>query len=211
MNWIIDQTGRRDQVKRVIFLDRDGVINEDRDDYVKSWSEVRFIKGVRPALKKFYRAGIPVIVITNQAAVGRGIIDESDVRDIHTRMGQAVKKAGGAIFRFYYCPHHPDDHCRCRKPRSGLLKQAGRDLQLDLKGCLFVGDALRDIQAGKRAGCRTLLVKTGQGEKTLQKILTRQTRISPDWICDDLGAAAELMLNFYQDDTARLRRSDVQD
>lgn len=173
------------------------MINEDRDDYVKSWAEVRFIKGVRGALKQIHQAGIPVVVITNQAAVGRRIIGEADLLDIHTRMQRAVKKAGGSILKFYYCPHHPDDRCRCRKPRSGLLKRAGRELHLDLSQCIFVGDTLRDIQAGKRAGCRTLLVKTGQGETTLQKILTGQTMIRPDWVCRDLTAATPLLLNFY--------------
>ncbi|MBA4395246.1 MAG: D-glycero-beta-D-manno-heptose-1,7-bisphosphate 7-phosphatase [Desulfobacca sp.] len=183
-------------LNRAIFLDRDGVINEDREDYVKSWAEVRFIKGARPALKQIHQAGIPVVVITNQAAIGRGIITEAILLDIHTRMMKAVNKAGGAILKMYYCPHHPDAHCRCRKPRSGLLKKAARELNLDLAHCFFVGDTLRDVQAGKRAGCRTILVQTGHGEKTLEKILAGQTTVTPDWVCDNLASATTLMLNF---------------
>jgi D-glycero-D-manno-heptose 1,7-bisphosphate phosphatase len=185
-------------LNRAILLDRDGVINEDRDDYVKSWAEVRFIKGARRALKQIHQAGVPIVVITNQAAIGRGIISESDLSDIHTRLQGAIKKSGGSILKFYYCPHHPDDQCRCRKPKSGLLKRAARDLNLNLADCFFVGDALRDVQAGRRAGCRTVLVQTGQGKKTLQKILTGQTSITPDWVCDNLASATPLMLNYFK-------------
>lgn len=186
-------------MNRAVFLDRDGVINEDRDDYVKSWSEVRFIKGARQALKRIHQAGIPIFVITNQAAVGKGIITETTLLDIHTRMVRAIKKAGGSISRFYYCPHHPEARCRCRKPRSGLLKKAARDFNLDLAQCVFVGDALRDIQAGRRLGCQTLLVLTGQGQKTLQKILSGQTTISPNWICNDLASASSLLITFFDE------------
>jgi histidinol-phosphate phosphatase family protein len=187
-------------LNRAILLDRDGVINEDRDDYVKNWAEVRFIKGTRRALKQIHQAGIPIVVITNQAAVGRGIISEANLSDIHTRMQRAIKKSGGAISKFYYCPHHPDDQCRCRKPRSGLLKRAARDLNLNLADCFFVGDTLKDVQAGRRAGCRTVLVQTGQGEKTLQKILTGHTTITPDWVCDDLASATPLMLTYFKNE-----------
>ncbi len=95
------------------------MINEDQEDYIKSWEEFRFIKGVRTALKQFKQAGIPVVVITNQSAIGRGKIDESELLDIHTRMIRAVKKSGGWITKIYYCPHRPQDRCRCRKPGSG--------------------------------------------------------------------------------------------
>jgi histidinol-phosphate phosphatase family protein len=187
-------------LNRAIFLDRDGVINEDRDDYVKSWEEVHFIKGARQAIKMIHQAGIPIIVITNQAAIGRGIISEADLSDIHTRMQGAIKKGGGSISHFYYCPHHPDDQCHCRKPRCGLLKRAARDLNLNLADCFFVGDTLKDVHAGRRAGCRTVLVQTGQGEKTLQKILAGQTTITPDWVCEDLASATPLMLNYFKNE-----------
>lgn len=185
-------------MNRAILLDRDGVINEDRDDYVKSWAEVRFIKGARQALKQIHQAGIPVVVITNQAAVGRGIITEADLADIHARLMRTIKKAGGSISKIYYCPHHPEAHCRCRKPHSGLLKKAARELHLDLTRCFFVGDALRDIQAGKRAGCHTVLVQTGQGEKSLEKIMAGQAAVAPDWVCDNLASATPLMLELFK-------------
>jgi histidinol-phosphate phosphatase family protein len=184
-------------LNQALFLDRDGVINEDREDYIKSWEEFRFIKGVRTALKKIHQAGVSVVVITNQSVIGRGLVTEEGLSFIHDRMGQAIQKSGGRITKIYYCPHHPEDHCRCRKPRIGLLKKAVRDLKLDLKKCVFVGDNLKDIQAGNRAGCRTLLVQTGQGKESLIKIISGKTRIKPDWICDDLPSAAPLVLEYF--------------
>jgi histidinol-phosphate phosphatase family protein len=183
---------------RVLFLDRDGVINEDREDYVKSWQEFKFIKGVRPALKKIKEAQIPVVVITNQSIIGRGWVSERDLTALHGRMSAAIKEGGGEILKIYHCPHHPKDRCRCRKPRIGLLKQAAREFDFDLKECLFVGDSLKDIQAGNRAGCRTVLVQTGQGEESLKKILGGKTRIRPDWVCESLAAATPLVLDYFR-------------
>jgi histidinol-phosphate phosphatase family protein len=184
-------------LNRVIFLDRDGVINEDRMDYVKSWEEFRFINGVRRALKKIRQAGIQVAVITNQSVIGRGLVTEGELSVIHGRMVRAVEKSGGRIAKIYYCPHHPEDHCRCRKPRIGLLKKAAQELDLDLTKCVFVGDTLKDIQAGNRAGCRTLLVQTGQGRESTIKILSGKTRIKPDWVCEDLPSAVPLILKYF--------------
>ena len=185
-------------LRSAIFLDRDGVINEDQEDYVKSWEEFRFIKGVRKALKEIHQAGLPVVVITNQSIIGRGMVTEAGLSVIHDRMCKGVKKAGGEILKIYYCPHHPDAHCSCRKPRIGLLKRAARELDLDLKNSVFVGDTLKDMRAGKRAGCRTVLVQTGQGEESLKKILTGKTRIKPDWVCESLAAATPLLLAYLK-------------
>ena len=185
-------------MRSAIFLDRDGVINEDQEDYVKSWEEFRFIKGVRKALREIHQAGVPVVVITNQSIIGRGMVTEAELSVIHNQLLKSVKKAGGNILKIYYCPHHPDDHCSCRKPRIGLLKRAARELGLDLKNSVFVGDTLKDLQAGKRAGCRTALVQTGQGEESLKKILTVKTRIRPDWVCESLAAATPLLLAFLK-------------
>ncbi len=179
-------------------MDRDGVINEDQEDYVKSWKEFRFIKGVRKALREIHQAGVPVVVITNQSIIGRGMVTEAELSVIHDRMLKGVKKAGGNISRIYYCPHHPDDHCRCRKPRIGMLKMADKELNLDLKNSVFVGDTLKDIRAGNRAGCHTVLVETGQGEESLIKILAGKTRIRPDWVCGSLAAATPLILDYLQ-------------
>jgi histidinol-phosphate phosphatase family protein len=186
------------KMNRVLFLDRDGVINEDREDYVKSWPEFTYIKGVKRALKTLKEAKIPVVIITNQSIIGRGMVPEAELKTIHENMKGRIKKGGGDILRIYYCPHHPDDGCKCRKPRTGLLKQAAREWALDLKQCLFVGDSLKDLQAGRRAGCKTLLVRTGQGEETLKKILSGKTRIRPEWICPSLAEAIPVIVQFYK-------------
>jgi histidinol-phosphate phosphatase family protein len=183
---------------QALFLDRDGVINENREDYVKSWEEFRFIKGVRPALQNIHQAGIPVVVITNQSVIGRGLVTEGELAVIHDRMGKAIQISSGRITKIYYCPHHPDDRCQCRKPRIGLLKKAAQEMDLDLKKCVFVGDTLKDIQAGNRAGCQTLLVQTGQGKESLVKILARKTRIQPDWVCASFAAATPLILDYFR-------------
>jgi D-glycero-D-manno-heptose 1,7-bisphosphate phosphatase len=189
---------QRHQMKQVLFLDRDGVINEDRGDYVKSWQEFKFIKGVRPALKIIKEAQIPVVIITNQSIIGRDMVSEPELTAIHGRMRAGIKKGGGEILNIYYCPHRPEDRCRCRKPRIGLLKQAAREFDLDLKECLFVGDSLKDLQAGKRAGCKTILVQTGQGEESLKKILSGKTRVRPDWIFPSLGEAIPIIIDFFR-------------
>ncbi|RMH71754.1 MAG: D-glycero-beta-D-manno-heptose 1,7-bisphosphate 7-phosphatase [Gemmatimonadetes bacterium] len=145
----------------IIFLDRDGVINVNRDDYVKSWAEFQFLPDVLTALKILHDHEIPVIVITNQSAIGRGIVTETTVQEIHRRMAHQVEQAGGYITAVYYCPHHPSEGCNCRKPRPGMLIQAAHDFNLDLRKCVFVGDNMRDIEAGKNAGCQTVFVRTG--------------------------------------------------
>ncbi|MBI4764883.1 MAG: D-glycero-beta-D-manno-heptose 1,7-bisphosphate 7-phosphatase [Deltaproteobacteria bacterium] len=185
-------------MNQALFLDRDGVINEDREDYVKSWEEFRFIPGVRSALKKLRKAKIPVVLITNQSVIGRGMITENELSVIHEGMGKAVQKAGGLFQKIYYCPHHPRDRCRCRKPRIGLLKKAAQELDLDLTKCVLVGDTLKDIQTGNRAGCRTILVQSGQGKASLIKIISGKTRIKPDWVCDNLPEAVPLILEFFR-------------
>ncbi|MFH0786562.1 MAG: HAD family hydrolase [Pseudomonadota bacterium] len=158
-------------------MDRDGAINEDREDYVKSWDEFRFIRGAKQALKQFNQAGVLIVVITNQSVIGQGLVTEDELFVIHERMTMAVEKARGLIQKIYYCLHHPDERCRCRKLRIGLLEKAGKEMGLDLKESVFVGDSFKDIQAGKRAGCRTLQVQTGRGKETIKKILSGKTSI----------------------------------
>jgi len=182
----------------VVFLDRDGVINEDRPDYVKDWTEFCFQKGVFQFLKELQQAGIKVVIISNQSAVGRRLITQEKLEALHERMVRAIQRNGGFITGIYYCPHHPDDRCTCRKPRTGLLKKAAREMNLDLKKGIFIGDSLKDIQAGKSAGCRTILVLTGQGEKTLATILSGKTTSSPDLVVSDLPSALPFLKAWLQ-------------
>jgi D-glycero-D-manno-heptose 1,7-bisphosphate phosphatase len=202
MQKVLNMTNRLEESvmkeSAVVFLDRDGVINEDRPDYVKDWTEFRFLKGVFPFLMKLHQARIKVVVISNQSAVGRGLITREKLDAMHERMVGAIQKKGGLITGIYYCPHHPDDRCSCRKPQTGLLKKAARELNLDLKKSIFIGDSLKDIQAGKMAGCRTILVLTGQGEKTLATLLGGKTTVSPDLVVPDLSSGLPFLKAWLQ-------------
>jgi histidinol-phosphate phosphatase family protein len=146
-----------------VFLDRDGVINENRDDYVKSWSEFRFITGSREAIAKLTRAGHTIVICTNQAAIARGQAAIEDIEDIHRRMVAEIAAVGGEIAKVYYCPHAKDANCSCRKPHPGMLLRARDELGIDLNDAVFIGDSITDIRAGLAAGVRSILVLSGLG------------------------------------------------
>lgn len=146
-----------------IFIDRDGVINENRSDYVKNWDEFRFLPGSREAIACLTKAGHRIVVCTNQAGVAQGLISMDTIEDIHRRMLAAIKEMGGAIEKVYSCTHSKDADCDCRKPRPGMLLRASRELDLDMSDAIFIGDSITDMQAGLAAGVRTILVLTGLG------------------------------------------------
>jgi len=146
-----------------IFLDRDGVINENRADYVKSWSEFRFLPGSREAIAKLTQAGHRIIVCTNQAGIARGTISIETVEEIHRRMIASISDIGGKIEKVYYCPHDRDGDCSCRKPRPGMLLRARDALDIHLYDAVFIGDSITDIRAGLAAGIHTVLVLSGLG------------------------------------------------
>jgi D-glycero-D-manno-heptose 1,7-bisphosphate phosphatase len=154
----------------VVFLDRDGVINENRDDHVKSWNEFHFIPGSLHAIQMLREAGIPVFVVTNQAAVGRGMLSKSMLEDMHARMQAQVLRSGGKIHDIRYCPHLPTEACTCRKPQPGMILDLAKSWHLDLNNAYLVGDALTDIEAASTAGCRSVLVKTGRGTDQLEQL-----------------------------------------
>jgi D-sedoheptulose 7-phosphate isomerase len=141
-----------------LFLDRDGVINRRRPEHVKSWAEFEFLPGALDALAEVKRAGITVIVVTNQAAVGRGLIREQELTEIHGRMLGAVTGAGGHIERVYTCPHTPEERCQCRKPGTALFSRASEELGVSLRGSVMVGDSKGDVDAAQSAGCDPVLV-----------------------------------------------------
>jgi D-glycero-D-manno-heptose 1,7-bisphosphate phosphatase len=148
---------------RAIFVDRDGTININRPDHVKTWDEFVFLPNALSALRKLAARDWLVIVTTNQAAIARGQTQEETVRDIHARMTQAVASAGGRIDAVYFCPHHPDEQCDCRKPRTGLYVQAARQFDIDLSQSIVIGDAVADIEAAQAIGAIPILVLTGRG------------------------------------------------
>lgn len=176
---------------QAILLDRDGVINRERADYVKCWDEFEFLPGVLPTLRRLAVLKTPILVISNQSAIGRGVVDRSCVDEIHRRAGVAVEAAGGRIDAFFVCPHRPDEGCECRKPKPGLLRQAAATYTLDLCRCIFIGDAITDFQAAQAAGCLSILVETGRQGPMLRKALAG---IPGATVVTDLAAAVALIV-----------------
>jgi D-glycero-D-manno-heptose 1,7-bisphosphate phosphatase len=156
--------------KRAVFLDRDGVLNKNREDYVKTWDEVEFLPGVFHALRKLAESDFLVFVLTNQSAVGRGLLSIVDLESIHMRMKTTIESQAGRIDGFYYCPHRPDENCSCRKPAPGLLLAAAVEHDLILEESYFVGDARSDMEAALNAGCQPVLVLSGRGAAQLPTI-----------------------------------------
>ncbi len=177
---------------RAVFLDRDGVICKNRDDYVKRWAEFAFLPGVLAAMARLARSGLKVVIITNQSAINRGLTSERQVAEIHSRMVRQIAAAGGRVDLILHCPHRPDEGCGCRKPRPGMLLQAASALWLDLSRSYLVGDARTDLEAGRAAGCPyRYQVLTGRGRSQLPNVL----RSDPHCIVvPDLAAAVNDIL-----------------
>lgn len=169
-----------------IFLDRDGVIIENRENYVRGWSDVAFIPGVLSALEKLSASSYKIVIITNQSAVGRGIISLAAANEINRQVVNQIEKNGGRVDGVFICPHAPSVQCDCRKPQPGLLLQAAAALKIDLSGSVMVGDALSDVQAGQNAGVqRTVLVLTGRG--AVQASLPEAALLKPFEVCNSLS------------------------
>jgi len=153
----------------LIILDRDGVINHDSDDFIKSPAEWEPIEGSLEAIARLNHAGYRVVVITNQSGIARGLLDVETLTRIHSKMHRMLAQVGGKIESILYCPHGPDDGCDCRKPKEGAYTDLGSRLRLDLVDVPAVGDSLRDILAAQSAGAMPILVRTGKGERTLSQ------------------------------------------
>lgn len=153
----------------LVILDRDGVINADSPNYIKSPDEWIALPGSLTAIARLNQTGLSVVVATNQSGVGRGYYSLQTLAAIHEKMQRELQTAGGHIDRIYYCPHTPEDGCDCRKPKPGMLHQIQAEFPTQFNQAVMVGDSLRDIQAAHQAGCRAVLVKTGKGEKTLRE------------------------------------------
>lgn len=154
---------------KLIILDRDGVINEDSDNYVRSVEEWQPIPGSIEAIARLSKAGFIIAVATNQSGIARGYYPLSELETMHKKMNQLVQGQGGKIDCIKFCPHGPDDGCRCRKPQTGLVEQIEESLNQSARGGWFVGDTLRDLQCGSAMGCKPALVRTGKGERTIAK------------------------------------------
>lgn len=166
---------------KFIVLDRDGVINKDSDQFIKSPDEWEAIPGSLEAIAKLNQAGWRVVVASNQSGVGRGLFGMDMLNAINGRMNEALAQSGGRLDAIFFCPHAADSTCDCRKPKPGLLAQIQERFSVDLTGAPIVGDSLRDLQAGIAVGCKPILVLTGKGEKTRDDPdLPPDTQIFPD-------------------------------
>lgn len=156
--------------KGLLILDRDGVINADSDNYIRSIDDWEPIPGSISAIAKLSLAGYTVTIATNQSGLGRGYYGLEQMRAIHDRLNLLVANEGGKIAGIYYCPHLPGSGCSCRKPATGMLEQMEQELKQSAKNAFFVGDSLKDLQAAQAHGCRPILVTTGKGMDTLRTL-----------------------------------------
>jgi D-glycero-D-manno-heptose 1,7-bisphosphate phosphatase len=174
---------------RVVFLDRDGVINRDSPEYITDPSKFHFLPGSRRAIARLNRYKFDIIVITNQSIIGRNMVNPGTLDRIFDKMHQGIAAAGGRILDVFFCPHAPEDGCDCRKPMPGLIFQAQARYDIDLSRSVFVGDSVKDIEAARNAGCgRAVLVATGNGKQAFQELNARGT--PPDHFAENLMAAA---------------------
>ena len=176
---------------KLIILDRDGVINEDSDEYIKSVDEFVPLPGSLEAIARLKQAGYTVAVATNQSGIARGYYDEATLAAMHDKLAHLLDELGGEIDYIAYCPHGPDDDCNCRKPLTGLLTEIAEHFNTELTNVPVIGDSLRDIQSARSVGAYPILVKTGKGERTLEN--TDELNGVP--VYADLAAAVDDLLN----------------
>lgn len=178
---------------KLIILDRDGVINEDAGGYITSAEEWQPIPGSIEAIARLSRAGFTLVVATNQSGLARGLFDLDDLEAMHAKLTGLVEEHGGKLEAIFYCPHHPDDGCKCRKPKTGMLDAIEAEFNTSVQDVCLVGDRLKDLQAGLAKGCRLCLVRTGRGQMT-EGVLSSE--LSPEecariTVFDDLKAVAD--------------------
>lgn len=178
-----------------VFLDRDGTLNREVG-YLHRVADLRLVRGAAEAVALLNRASLKTVLVTNQAGRGRGYFAESCIHEVHSALAQRLAARGARLDAIYYCPHHPDDGCPCRKPMPGMLYTAARDLDIDLTTSFVVGDKLSDLEAGREAGCKTVLVLTGHGRAERARLDVSPWQ--PDLIAGSLRLAAPWILDVYR-------------
>ena len=182
----------------LLILDRDGVINQDSDEYIRCVADWVPIPGSIEAIADLSRAGYQVAVATNQSGLSRGYITLDDLEEIHALLCRQVEECGGSIAGIFYCPHLPDEGCSCRKPETGLLRAVEQELQQSARGAFFIGDSMKDLQAASAYGCKPLLVETGKGADTLASLQSGEAPLDYPQevpVYRDLAEAAKAILN----------------
>ena len=180
---------------KAVFLDRDGVINEDRDDYVKGVHELKVFPYVPQSIRRLNEAGQQVFVVSNQQGVAKGLFSEENLVEMQKEINKQVEIAGGKISGFYFCTHLASDECSCRKPKSGLLTKAAREHGIDLTKSIMVGDSERDLIAGKSVGCVSVLVLTGKlTRRDVEFIPCR-----PDYVAQTLSDAVDYIIELMRE------------
>ncbi len=182
-----------DRYTKLLILDRDGTINYDRDDYVKSPQEWQALPGALEAIARLNHAGWHVVVASNQSGLGRGLFDMAALNAMHEKMHQQLAAVGGRIDAVFFCPHVPQDNCACRKPLPGLLEQIGQRMGVSLQGVPLAGDSLRDLSAAVAVGCQPHWVLTGKSAG-LDPVQARQTMPAGTCVHADLAALAEYLI-----------------
>lgn len=177
---------------KLIILDRDGVINQDSDEYIKSVEEWLPLAGSMEAIGKLCQAGFTVAVATNQSGLARGYFSTADLDAMHAKMERLAAEQGGHFAYIAYCPHGPDDSCDCRKPLPGLIHEIERELAVSAKDAWMVGDSIRDLEAGITAGCKAALVRTGKGIVSERKLQASKLAHVP--VFDDLKSFVNYIL-----------------
>ncbi|MDO8662444.1 MAG: D-glycero-beta-D-manno-heptose 1,7-bisphosphate 7-phosphatase [Candidatus Omnitrophota bacterium] len=177
---------------KVVFLDRDGVINKYPGDrfYVTSLKKFKFLPGAKNAIAQLTKAGFKLFIVSNQAGVGRGVYAKRTLEAITGRMLSEIETAGGKIDKVYYCIHRKDAGCLCRKPKPGLLKKAAKEFKFSLQKSYFIGDSIRDVITADKAGCKSVLVLSGKEKLANQK----NWEAKPDFIFKDLNAATTFLI-----------------
>lgn len=177
---------------KLIILDRDGVINHDSDEFIKSVDEWQPIEGSLQAIGRLCQAGYTVVIATNQSGIARGFYDIQTMHAMHKKMSRLLEQYGGNIEAIFFCPHGPKDNCNCRKPKPGMLLDIAARFQCELKKVAFIGDTINDIKTARAADAKPILVRTGKGERTLASVDESELKNIP--VYENLAAATQAIL-----------------
>ena len=181
---------------KLLILDRDGVINKESSDFIKTAEEWQPLKGSLEAIARLSQAEYDIVIITNQSGIGRGLFSADMLGQIHVRMLDYVQQHGGKIQSILFCPHHPDDLCECRKPLPGLYNELAKRLNTSFTDVYSVGDSVRDLIAAQSAGAKPILVKTGNGKKSIKEIANKpELNLQNTPVYDSLASFADALLN----------------